>query len=223
MHLADDRVDGREVGARVDRCRDLPLIALTREIRRRRAGGFDRDRVDRAAVELQRGLVAQIERRAVERVVEVRGDQDDARLAFDLRIEVRPGRRLVAEEQLALRGFAGDLERHRRLRRLQAEAFDRLWILVEHALLFESLDRRDQRADGGGVGWHRLRRDDLPVGAGLLQRRRLSGRRGDSHFFDLAGFEAKDFRFDRLRIGEVTFGLDEIGIAAEAERQDEQD
>ena len=70
----------------------------------------DVDAVHLLAVELQQHLVAQVERRAVEGVLLERGDREHALLVVALRVDAAAGRRLLADEQLAVVLVARRLE-----------------------------------------------------------------------------------------------------------------
>ena len=59
----------------------------------------DRERVDLVALDLEDGLVTQVEGRLVERRVDEAGDQEDTLLIVDLGVEVGRRRRLAADLQ----------------------------------------------------------------------------------------------------------------------------
>ena len=92
------------------------LIGPSAAIRRRpwrtaacASGEVMRERVDLVALDLEHGLVAQIERRLVERRLDEDGNQEDTLLIAELGVEVGRRRRLAADLQPLL--LAAGLER----------------------------------------------------------------------------------------------------------------
>src|SRR6185503_9379756 len=94
---------------------------LFRQRHRRAAALVEPDAVHAVARELQHRLLPEVERRLVERVFEIAGDQEQFWLAFDARIEIRSGWCLVSKTEAAWRRFSGDLERDSHAWRLEAE------------------------------------------------------------------------------------------------------
>ena len=97
------------------------------------------------------------------------------------------------------------------------------WILVDHALHFERGQVAGDGADDAAVGVGLVRLDDLPFVADALQVRGLAVRVLDPDLLDRVGRELGERL--RLRVGRrrVALGLDEIDIAADADRADQQD
>ena len=98
---ADDALDRAEVGAGLDRRGDAPVRSLFRELRGAVAS-LDVNPIHLLAIDLQDGLVPQIERRLVEGGFQEGRDEKDARRAGQPRVHVAPGRRLVAQQERLL-------------------------------------------------------------------------------------------------------------------------
>ena len=105
------------------------------------------DAVGGVALELERRLVAQAERRLVERVLQERADEEHARLAVDARVEIAAGRRLACRLQPLHRPASPATLKLTAIRAgSRPNSAEIAGFSTDHALDFERIERAEQRA-----------------------------------------------------------------------------
>ena len=177
------------------------------------------ERVDAVAVDLEDGLVTQVEGRLVERRIDEARNQEDTRRIAELGVEIGGRRRLAADEQPLL--LATRLEGHFQSRLLEAVLAKVLWILVDDALELERRQVARQPGHGRAIRGRRHRLDDLPVGSGLLERRAVARLGLHDELVDLVRFDGEDLGL-LVRVRGIALRFDEVEVRAEAASDDEQ-
>src|SRR5665213_1454425 len=209
---------------------EATLNRSTFDLRDKTVIKFDREKVDHVdvihllAVELDHRLVAQVERRAVERRFLERGNREDALLVIPLGEEVRSGGRLLADQKLLVglvaRAFEVDLE----ARRTEAVVHEARRVFVDDARDFEL---RQRGRDAGGFRILRGRGDglgDVPAVFVFLEQRRVARLGVDADLIDLVRLQAGEHLLE-LRRGRVFSRLlprDKVDVRAQPAEHDEQ-
>ena len=222
LHASDEAFDRSEVGLGLNRFHDLPVAAVFREIDRL-AVRHDVQRIDLVAVDRDQLLHPEVERLLVERRFLERRDEEDLLLVVPLREEIRAGRRLLADQQLAVILGAAGLEVDLDARIGQTVVVEARRIFVDDA---GDLDRAESGGDAVHLRCVRLggdRLDNLPLAAALFQRRRVAGRRRHFQILDLVGFDgAEHLLLVRGARGVGLLPRDEVDVRAEPSEHDDQ-